>query len=142
MAKIYKQMTVDTSAKPIGVLLERANAAVPFSEAVGILDNGCGPGPVMARVLRDYKVPDTCSLTCSDFSNGMIDQVKQTKEEQVNVDSKSPWARVETVVQNAMELKSVQDSSVSHVTAGWVSISNGASFAKYMETKRTCRSIS
>ena len=50
----------------------------------------------------------------------MINQVKKTKEENVKADPNSPWKRVETVVQNAMDLQSVEDSSKSHVTAGWV----------------------
>ena len=120
MAKLYKSMTRDTAYKPMGVLLERANALKPFSEATGILDNGCGPGPVMARLLENYKVPDSCSLTCSDFSEGMIKAVEGTKEEEVKADSNSPWSRLEAVVQNAMELTTIDDSSKSHVTAGWV----------------------
>lgn len=101
-------------------MLERANALLPFSEASGILDNGCGPGPVMTRLLKDYKLPESCSLTCSDFSEGMIKVVEQTKADAVKEDSNSPWSRVETVVQNAMDLQSVEDSSKTHVTAGWV----------------------
>ena len=123
MAEIYKKLTVETSMGPIRVMLERANALLPFSEATGILDNGCGPGPVMGRILRNYKVPESCTLTCSDFSEGMIKQVQITKEDQVKLDSSSSWKRVETVLQNAMDLQSVQDASKSHVTAGWVSIS-------------------
>ena len=121
MAENYKRLTVDTSHGPIGTMLERANALLPFDESTGILDNGCGPGPIMTRLLQDYKVPDSCSLTCSDFSEGMIIQVQQTKDEAVKADSSSPWSRVETVVQNAMDLQSVPDTSKSHVTAGWVS---------------------
>ena len=105
-------------------MLERANAFLPFTEATGILDNGCGPGPVMSRVLNDYQIPESCSLTCSDFSEGMIKQVQGTKEDAVKADAKSPWSRVETVVQDAMDLKSVEDSSKTHVTAGWVGVSS------------------
>ena len=113
---------METSHRPIGVMLDRANALLPFSEASGILDNGCGPGPVMSRLLTDYDIPASCSLTCSDFSEGMIKQVQQTKEEAIQANSESPWNRVETVVQNAMDLQSIGDSSMSHVTAGWVGV--------------------
>lgn len=125
MADAYKRVTSEVNVRPITVMLERANALLPFSEATGVLDNGCGPGPVMTRILRDYGVPDSCSLTCSDFSEGMIKQVQAVKEDAVKADSKSPWSRVETVVQDAMDLKDISDSSKSHVTAGWVSVRKG-----------------
>lgn len=120
MAEVYKKLTVDVSIRPINFMLEKANELLPFSEATGILDNGCGPGPVISRLLKNYKIPESCPITCSDFSEGMINQVKQSKEENVKADANSPWNRVEAVVQNAMDLQSVKDSSRSHVTAGWV----------------------
>ncbi|KAK3691636.1 hypothetical protein LTR37_018515 [Vermiconidia calcicola] len=120
MAKAYNKISSETSHRPIDVMLEIANALLPFSEATGVLDNGCGPGPIMSRVLTRYKVPDSCSLTCSDFSEGMIAQVKQEKAAAVKENSGSPWSRVEVVQQDAMDLKSVDDESKSHVTAGWV----------------------
>lgn len=46
IAENYKNMTTEVGKKPIGVMLERANALLPFSQADGVLDNGCGPGPV------------------------------------------------------------------------------------------------
>ena len=122
IADAYKKITTETSVRPISVMLESANALLPFSEATGILDNGCGPGPIMSRMLKDYQIPKSCSLTCSDFSEGMIKQVQQTKDGAVKADSSSPWSRVETVVQDATDLKSIEDLSKSHVTAGWVRI--------------------
>lgn len=122
MAKVYEKLTVGTAVKPIGVILERSNALWPFSKAEGILDNGCGPGPIMSRLLKEYKVPDSCTLTCSDFSDGMIKAVQKNKEAAVEADSSSPWSRMETVVQDAMDLKSIADGSKSHITAGWVRI--------------------
>lgn len=74
----------------------------------------------MSRLLKDYKVPDTASLTCSDFSDGMVNAVEKKKSEEVAADNKSPWSRVETMVQNAMDLDKIKDSSKSHITAGWV----------------------
>lgn len=93
---------------------------LPFAEASGVLDNGCGPGPVMTRLLEEYQIPDAASLTCSDFSEGMIKQVEGIREGAVQSDSQSPWSRVETIVQDAMDLKSIGDASKSHVMAGWV----------------------
>ena len=122
MANGYQKITVETSVRPIGVMLERANALLPFSEATGILDNGCGPGPVMSRLLKDYKIPGSALITCSDFSEGMVKQVEKKKAQAVDADGQSPWKNVETVVQNAMDLQSISDSSRSHVTAGWVRV--------------------
>ena len=120
MAKIYKQLTVQTSYGPIGKMLERANALLPFSEASGILDNGCGPGPIMSRILTDYELPEACSLTCSDFSEGMVKNVRDQKEEKVKEDGNSAWKRLEVLLQDATDLKDIESSSKSHVTAGWV----------------------
>ena len=77
-------------------------------------------GPVMSRLLKDYQISDSCSLTCSDFSESMVEKVEQIKEKSIKEESNSIWKRVHTVVQNAMDLQSIQDSSMSHVTAGWV----------------------
>jgi ubiquinone/menaquinone biosynthesis C-methylase UbiE len=120
MAKVYEKLTTGTAIKPIGKMLERSNDIWPFSKADGILDNGCGPGPIMGRILKEFKIPESSSLTCSDFSDGMIEAVNKKKAGEIEADSKSPWNRVETFVQNAMDLKDIKDSSKSHVTAGWV----------------------
>lgn len=48
----------------------------------------------------------------------MIEQLEQVKKEEVDRDPASPWARVETSVLDAMDLKSIEDDSKSHVTAG------------------------
>ncbi|KAF7190211.1 Methyltransferase tpcH [Pseudocercospora fuligena] len=120
MAKIYKQLTVGVSHRPIAVILEKVNALQPFSEATSIHDNGCGPGAIISRIIQDYPIPSSASLTASDFSSHMIDQLKQTKEEEMKADPKGPWSRLELSVQDAMDLKSISDESQSHVTAGWV----------------------
>lgn len=120
MAKVYQRLTFQTSYGPIGKMLERANALLPFSEATGILDNGCGPGPIMNRVLDEYKIPDSCSLTCADFSEGMVNRVREQKDEKVKENGASVWKRLEAVVQDATDLKDIKSSSKSHLTAGWV----------------------
>lgn len=120
VADDYARLTSETSNRPIGTMLERADVLLPFSNATGILDNGCGPGPVMSRLLKDYQIPESCSLTCSDFSEAMVNKVEEIKVKSVQENGKSNWKRVQTVVQNAMDLQSIQDSSMSHVTAGWV----------------------
>lgn len=119
MAKNYKRLTVQTSYGPIGKMLERANTLLPFSEATGILDNGCGPGPIMSRILDDYRVPESCSLTCADFSEGMVNQVREHKEAKAK-EGNAAWGRLETMVQDATDLKDIDSASKSHITAGWV----------------------
>ncbi|KAK4507858.1 hypothetical protein PRZ48_001593 [Zasmidium cellare] len=122
MAKIYKQLTVTISAKPIGSLLSRLDELHPFSKAIGVHDNGCGPGPIISRVIQDYgsQLPKDCVLSASDFSPAMIEQVEGTKKEEVEKDAGSLWGRVETSVLDAMDLKGIPDDSRSHITAGWV----------------------
>lgn len=119
MAKIYKRLTTDVSHRPIDRMLERANALLPFSEATGILDNGCGPGPIMSRLLHDYEIPESCSLICADFSEGMVNSVREQRDEKVK-EGNQAWKRLEMLVQDATDLKDIESSSKSHVTAGWV----------------------
>ena len=120
MAKMYKQMTVGTSYVPIGKMLSLADKLLPFTEATGILDNGCGPGPIMNRILDEHKIPQSCSLTCCDFSEGMVQSVREQKEEKVKENAASPWSRLDAFVQDATDLKDVESGRKSHVTAGWV----------------------
>ncbi|TKA31776.1 hypothetical protein B0A50_01854 [Salinomyces thailandicus] len=119
LASDYTKFTNQTSRGTIGMLLERGNALYPFSQAEGILDNGCGSGPAMSRLIEDYgsALPSTCSLACADFSEAMIRQVENIREQAA---SDSPWKRVQTKVQNAMDLNEIAEGSVTHITAGWV----------------------
>lgn len=122
MAEIYKKLTVGTSTRPTACMLERMNSMLPFSKATGIYDSGCGPGGVISRVISDYgsTIPPSASLSCSDFSGPMIEQVLKSKAEEVDEDPKSPWSRLDAKVRDAMDLEGVADESQSHVTAGWV----------------------
>lgn len=122
MARVYKKLTVGVAQKPITTLLEQTNKMLPFSEATAIHDNGCGPGPIISRLIQDYgsDIPKDCVLTCSDFSAPMIEQVKQTKEEEMRANPNSLWSRVDAQVLNAMDLGGIPDASKSHMTAGWV----------------------
>ncbi|KAK3639970.1 hypothetical protein LTR56_012144 [Elasticomyces elasticus] len=119
LAAEYVKISHQTTIPPIGLMLERANALYPLSKATAILDNGCGPGPVMERLIKDYgnQIPADCELTCSDFSDGMLEQVQGQKD---RADSDSPWKRVNTKIQNAMDLTDIPDGSQTHVTAGMV----------------------
>lgn len=122
MAEAYHRMTAETNRGPIGRMLEHANALWPLGEAIGILDDGCGPGPIMARIIDEYggAVPPSCTLACTDLSDGMVEWVRKRKDEAVRVDRDSVWQRVECFKQDAMDLERVGDESLSHVFAGWV----------------------
>lgn len=123
MADTYKRLTEDTSTKPIGTMLEQLNARRPFSEASGILDNGCGPATIMARIIAEYgsSIGPSCRLTCSDYAPAMIEQVNKTKRLALQQDSNSLWRGVCAEVLDAMDLHGIEDNSQSHVAAGWVS---------------------
>lgn len=114
-------MTDGPSARPVQILLERANALHPFSKASGVLDNGCGPGVLMTGVLKTHgaSLPPACRLLCSDFSDGMIQQVQATKSAAIKAGD-SLWPRVGTLVSNAMDMAAVPSAAYSHVLAGWV----------------------
>ncbi|KAK5117597.1 hypothetical protein LTR62_005019 [Meristemomyces frigidus] len=122
LAEDYAAMTAKPSLPPIKVMLSRANALKPFSEATGILDNGCGPGPVMQQLIQVYgtTIPADCTLTCSDFSAGMVAQVQAAKDRNTASDPSSPWKRVQTKVQDATDLTEIASESLSHLTAGLV----------------------
>ena len=121
MAKEYKAMSIGPSTTATKVLLERANAALPFSQATAILDNGCGPGPIISKIITTYgaEIPETVPFLAADFSVAMVAQVDASKKEGVEAGNKV-WQRVETKVLNAMDMQGVPDSSHSHITAGWV----------------------
>jgi ubiquinone/menaquinone biosynthesis C-methylase UbiE len=120
LAKIYKSKFSETGEPAQKALLEQANSLLPFTKATGVLDNGCGPAPVMSRLINEYKLPESCALTCADFSDGMIQEVRKTKDEEVKADSKSPWSRMAIYQNDALDLKDISDGSQSHVTAGFV----------------------
>ncbi|KAI1759409.1 S-adenosyl-L-methionine-dependent methyltransferase [Hypoxylon sp. FL1150] len=121
-ADSYKDMTSDLNVKPIGVMLEGLNARVPFSRTAGVLDDGCGPGPIMARIIEEFgpSIPKSATLVCSDFSSGMVDQANNTKRLAIEANADSLWNQVRTEVLDAMDLKSIEENSLSHVAAGWV----------------------
>lgn len=122
MARVYKQLTSGISSRPIRAMVESINTAWPLSKAEGILDVGCGPGSVLLCIIDKYgaSIPPSCPLTATDFSAPMIEQVKNVQKDEVAKNPESPWNRVEASVMNAMDLNSIADNSVSHVTAGWV----------------------
>lgn len=130
----YKGMTGDLNVKPIGVMLECLNSRYPLNKAVGILDDGCGPGPIMARIIDEHgaNLPESCTLTCSDFAAGMVEQANKTKETAIaEHGSTSLWNKVNTEVLDSMDLKTINDDALSHVAAGWVCCNRNMKLQKY-----------
>lgn len=120
LAGEYMKLTESTSLPPITAMLDRSNAIWPFSRAAGILDDGCGPGPIMSRIIKQHgpELPDDCTLTCSDFSEPMLKQVRLQQDKAGPGDSL--WSKVKVVQLNAMDLHEIPAESQSHVTAGLV----------------------
>ncbi|QIW98163.1 hypothetical protein AMS68_003681 [Peltaster fructicola] len=121
LAEKLAERSGNPSTAAIASLLAETNAHLPFSQATGILDNGCGPGSVMTSVLDTHgaDLPKDCPLTCSDFSEGMIQQVNNTKDKRV-AEGAQHWSRLTTIVSNAMDMATIPSRSCSHILAGWV----------------------
>ena len=125
LAEEYKKFSSGPGTAAVKVLVERTNERLPFASATAILDDGCGPGPITARIIdaHGHELPPTCSILAADFSEGMVAQVDASKNEALSSGDAAKaevWKRVETQVLDAMDLKGVPDDSKSHVMAGWV----------------------
>jgi ubiquinone/menaquinone biosynthesis C-methylase UbiE len=102
-------------------MITRMNDIWPFSEAMGIFDNGCGTGTIICRIIDQYgtNVKPSATILAGDFSEHMLDVLRKTRDSQ----SKNPmdaWARVDVRKLDAQDLASITDGSMSHVTAGHV----------------------
>ncbi|CAO1633457.1 unnamed protein product [Sympodiomycopsis kandeliae] len=126
LAEEYEEVASGPSTISIKLLVERTNALLPYSRATGVIDNGCGPGPVISRLIQEHghDIPETCSLLAADFSKGMVAQVEERKKKAATTAAEGAmgevWARVRAQVLDATDLSAVPDSSQSHVLAGWV----------------------
>ncbi|KAI0836428.1 S-adenosyl-L-methionine-dependent methyltransferase [Hypoxylon sp. FL0890] len=121
-AETYEKSSKTATTKPTDILLERLNIRFPFAQASGILDDGCGPGSCMSRLIKTYgqDISPSCTLICSDWAPSMIQQVNNAKDQSLGLLPDSAWSRVDARVLDAMDLNSVADESLSHVMAGWV----------------------
>ena len=52
----------------------------------------------------------------------MIEELNKIKAQAVGEDPNSIWRRVDARILDAMDLNSIPDGSISHVTASWVSL--------------------
>ncbi|KAL2067809.1 hypothetical protein VTL71DRAFT_15905 [Oculimacula yallundae] len=115
------------SQAPVETLFKQLDTAHPFSSATAILDVGCGPGGTIEKLIEDYgsELPASTRLVASDFSAGMIEQVRIIQKEK---EKEQPiWARVEAKVLDAQSLNGLEDASMSHITGTMVYnlVSNG-----------------
>lgn len=121
MAQEYIAFSSSASVAPSIALVNRANEAFPFSRATSILDNGCGPGPVITKILSSHgsRIPDTATLRACDFSEGMVNVLRKTQESKIALGD-VVWKRLETSIADAHTLEGIEDSSMSHVVAGFL----------------------
>ena len=119
--EMFKQFAEGPTVPPALAMLDALHAALPFTAATGVLDDGCGSGLATDRLLGRYgdALPPAAPVIAGDFSSGLIEQVKKYQAEQVEKGHQG-WARVETRVLDATDLAGLADGSLSHVMAGFV----------------------
>lgn len=91
----------------------------------------------MSALIKKYGqiIPESCDLICSDFSQGMLDQVAKTKTREVS-QGHAVWPRVQSLVSDAMDMKDVSSASQSHILAGWVYFMTAEPQKCLLESKR------
>lgn len=123
----YSSMMLTGPMLPlIRVMYKHMQSHHPFSSATTILDIGSGPGSATYTLLNDHAadIASDAKILATDFSEGMVEQVKQLKAKKTaELDggpAKNLWGRVEATVMNAQDLSPVADSSISHASASLV----------------------
>ncbi|CAI6334450.1 unnamed protein product [Periconia digitata] len=122
------------------VLLDKINEISPFGAANAILDNGCGVGQVLGRLIEKYgqNIPSGARLVAADLSEGMIEVVQQRKEKEV-AKGNNLWQRVEVKMWDAESLYGVPDGSFSHVSAGLLFLMLANPQCALQESRRVLR---
>lgn len=101
-------------------MVARMNEISPIATARGILDNGCGGGALISHILSEYgaKIPATASITAGDFSDPMLDAVREAKQARI-AEGKTEWERLQVRKLDAHDLSGeISDGELSHVTGG------------------------
>lgn len=100
-------------------MIARADQLYPFSEARGVLDNGCGSGSIISYILDEHgsKIPDSAVLIAGDFSDSMLDAVRTRKQTAIE-SGRDVWKRLEVRKLDAHDLRGLDDESMSHITGG------------------------
>ena len=109
------------TATPALAMISALDAALPLSQATGVLDNGCGTGLATALLLDHHadKLPSSARLIAADFSNGCVESVRKLQGEEI-ADGSQAWSRVEPMVLDAQNLVGIEDGSLTHVMAGFM----------------------
>ena len=103
-------------------MIARMDELFPWSQATGILDNGCGPGGIITHVLDTYgdQIPANASISAGDYSQPMLDVVAEKQTAKIK-HGHDIWQRLELKHIDAHQLTSgIPPNSLSHVTAGHV----------------------
>ena len=99
---VVGQLTIPIAAG----LVDWVNDTVPFnSPDVSAMDNGCGTGIVSSVLKRHYP---TLPLLATDFSSGMVDEVRKHAEE-------SGWTNFQARVLDSRDLSIVETGSITHL---------------------------
>lgn len=90
-----------------------------FATSTGIFDNGTGTGSIISHILETYgtDIPKTSRILAGDFSEPMLDVVRQKKAENL-VQQGDIWERLEIHKIDAHDLSSIENNSFSHVAGG------------------------
>ena len=102
-------------------MLDAMNASIPFSQATGVLDDGCGTALATGLLLDRFatELPATAKVIATDFSAGLIENVRKHQTAEVAKGNEA-WKRVDASVMDAMDLSGIADGSLTHVMAGFV----------------------
>jgi len=102
-------------------MISRLDERLPFATASGVFDNGCGTGGVISHILDAFgsKIPDSATISASDFSKAMLEKTAERKEANISA-GKPVWDRLQLHSLDAHNLSTIADGSVSHVTGGHV----------------------
>lgn len=124
-AKEYAAMDIENlMSAPCKRLLSELNTASSLSSATAILDVGCGPGTMIAHLVKGYgsQIPSSSRIIASDFSSGMVDCVREKQKERIGkeADINGAWTRLETEVLDAPNLEGIKEGEMSHIMGSMV----------------------
>jgi ubiquinone/menaquinone biosynthesis C-methylase UbiE len=124
-AKEYAAMHIeDMMSIACEGLLSALNAVSPLASSTAILDVGCGPGTMVARLIQSYgsQLPPSTRIIASDFSSGMVNCLREKQVERAGKeeDIGGAWTRLESQVQDAQDLEGIKEGELSHVMGNMV----------------------
>lgn len=99
-------------------MIARVNEVSPFAKASGILDIGCGTGPIVSYILDKFghEIPDSSSIFAADFSDHMLAGLRSKQEK--FAEKNAAWRNLKILNLDAHDLSAFASGSVSIVTSG------------------------